>query len=39
LGCLLSGWGRRLVDRGHVKVIVLIVSAASALVLLLRAFS
>ncbi|PII37813.1 hypothetical protein T190_29580 [Sinorhizobium meliloti CCBAU 01290] len=39
LGFLLSGWGRRLVDRGHVKVIVLIVSAASALVLLLRAFS
>ncbi|MBL3685134.1 hypothetical protein F2981_29610 (plasmid) [Sinorhizobium meliloti] len=39
LGFLLSGWGRRLVDRGHVKAIVLIVSAASALVLLLRAFS
>ncbi len=39
LGFLLSGWGRRLVDRGHVKLVVLVVSAASGLVLLLRAFS
>lgn len=35
-GFLLSGWGRRLVDRGRVKVVVLIVSSASAFVLLFR---
>lgn len=36
-GLLFSGWGRRLVHRGHVKKIVLTVSALSAAVLLWRA--
>ncbi|MFT3690375.1 sulfite exporter TauE/SafE family protein [Paenirhodobacter sp.] len=36
-GLLLSGWGRRLVHKGHMKRIVLTVSAASATVLLWRA--
>ncbi len=38
-GFLLSNWGRRLVDRGRIKWIVLIVSTASAIVLLFRAFA
>lgn len=36
-GLLLSGWGRRLVHKGHVKRIVLTVSVMSAAVLLWRA--
>lgn len=37
IGLMLSGWGRRLVHKGHVKRIVLTVSAASAAILLWRA--
>ena len=36
-GFLLSDWGRRLVDRGQVKTVVLVVSTASGIVLLARA--
>ena len=34
---MLSGWGRQLVHKGHVKRVVLTVSAASAAILLWRA--
>lgn len=37
LGFLLSGWGRRLVDGGYVRVVVLTVSTLSALALIGRA--
>lgn len=37
-GFLASGWGRRLMDKGRVKPVVIGVSLASALVLLFRAF-
>lgn len=36
-GFLLSGWGRRLVDGGHVRAVVLTVSTISALILIARA--
>ncbi|TKT75901.1 sulfite exporter TauE/SafE family protein [Aquamicrobium sp. LC103] len=39
LGFLLSGWGRRIVDKGRVKVVVLVVSTASAFALLLRSLA
>ncbi|MFE3837287.1 TSUP family transporter [Pseudogemmobacter sonorensis] len=38
-GFLASGWGRRLMDRGRVKPVVIAVSLASAVVLLFRAFT
>lgn len=37
-GFLLSGWGKRLVDKGRIKPVVLAVSSISSLVLLARAF-
>lgn len=37
-GFLLSGWARRLVDRGYVKRLVLLVSSLSGAILLWRAF-
>jgi hypothetical protein len=37
LGFLLSGWGRRLVDGGYLRAVVLGVSTSSALVLIARA--
>ncbi|WP_187181989.1 sulfite exporter TauE/SafE family protein [Rhizobium sp. WL3] len=37
-GFLFSGWGKQFVDRGQVKMVVLLVSAASAVILLARAF-
>ncbi|MGA0541308.1 TSUP family transporter [Neotabrizicola sp. VNH66] len=38
-GFLASGWGRRLMDKGRVKPVVIAVSSASAIVLLARAFA
>lgn len=38
-GFLLSSWGKRLVDRGQVKVVVLVVSTLSALILIGRTLS
>ncbi|WP_173935173.1 sulfite exporter TauE/SafE family protein [Chelativorans sp. Marseille-P2723] len=37
-GLLMSAWGRKFVDRGGVKAVVLTVSSISGLVLILRAF-
>jgi uncharacterized membrane protein YfcA len=38
VGFLFSGWGKQIVDRGQVKMVVLVVSTASAVILLARAF-
>jgi hypothetical protein len=38
-GFLLSSWGKRLVDKGQVKVVVLVVSTLSALILIGRTLS
>ena len=38
-GFLLSGWGRKLVDRGHVKPLVLLVSGLSGAMLLWKALA
>lgn len=37
-GFIFSGWGRKLVDRGQIKLVVMVVSTASAVILLARAF-
>jgi hypothetical protein len=37
-GFLFSHWGRQLVDRGHVRLVVLSISAASALILISKQF-
>lgn len=39
IGFLFSGWGRRLLDKGRMKPVVLVVSAGSGLLLLARALS
>ncbi|AXC51299.1 sulfite exporter TauE/SafE family protein [Paracoccus suum] len=38
LGFLFSGWGRRMMDKGQVRLVILTVSTLSAIVLLARAF-
>jgi hypothetical protein len=38
-GFLLSGWGRRLVDKGRVRIVVLTVSTLSAVILIGRALA